>query len=267
MTYGFAIYSYITPSYKMGIVVPYLMGGLGNWLFQVAAAIMFAGKDVILSQVHCARSPHSPIDYFSTIFKKFPHGIVNLLLTKVEEPPKLHPFASPPSMRMHTLLFGYFQNWKTVPAGFRDMLDFENPSLLTKYPGIADSCFLHVRGGDYVGHWLHDVGLGKRYYPSAIQSMKDAGITRFSVFTNDRDYCLSQGVLKDLDYEFIDENEIDSLYLMSQCKAGIMANSSFSWWGAYLNPNRPICIPSKWFNDAEYMIDGYFFPGCYVHSV
>jgi hypothetical protein len=97
--------------------------------------------------------------------------------------------------------------------------------------------------------------------------MKEKGITHFSVFTNDRGYCEKQEYLKDLDYEIIDENELDTLYLMTQCKAGITANSSFSWWGAYLNPNRPLCIPSKWFNDVEYFIGGYFFPGCYVHPV
>ena len=147
------------------------------------------------------------------------------------------------------------------------MLVFENPELLAKYPKLKDSCFLHIRGGDYVGHPLHDVGLGKRYYPSTIKFMKDSGITHFSVFTNDTNYCAQQGFLKDVDYTVINENEIDSLYLMTQCKAGITANSSFSWWGAYLNPDRRICLPSRWFNDTEYYIDGYFFQGTYIYHV
>jgi len=251
----------------MTIVVPYLMGGLGNWLFQVAVAVMWGGNNAVLSPLHCARSPHSPIDYFTTIFQKFSRGSVNLHLHRVEERPKLHPFASPPKLTTNTLLFGYFQHWNTIPTGFRDMLVFENPAILAKYPGLKDTCFLHVRGGDYIGHWLHDVGLGKRYYPSAIQSMKDAGITKFSVFTNDKDYCAQQEFLKDIDYTVIEENELDSLYLMTECKAGITANSSFSWWGAYLNPNRRICVPGRWFNDLEYWNDGYFFPGTYVLNV
>lgn len=243
------------------------MGGLGNWLFQAATSIMWGGKDVILSPLHCARSPHSSIDYFATVFQKFPCGFVNLPLIRLDEPPKLHLFAATPKLHNNTLLVGYFQNWKNVPPGFRDMLVFENPDLLGKYPQLKDSCFLHIRGGDYIGHWLHDVGLGKQYYATSIQMMKDAGITHFSIFTNDKDYCTKQEFLKDIEYTVIEENEIDSLYLMSQCKAGITANSSFSWWGAFLNPDRRICMPSRWFNDIEYYTDGYFFPGTYVHHV
>jgi hypothetical protein len=67
--------------------------------------------------------------------------------------------------------------------------------------------------------------------------------------------------LKDIDYEFVDASELESLVLMSECKAGICANSSFSWWGAYLNPNRLICMPSKWFNNSGINTQGYYFPG------
>jgi hypothetical protein len=249
----------------MPIIVPYLMGGLGNWLFQIAMAVKLGGNNVILSHVHCSRSPHSQVDYFSTILRKFAQGIVNIRLITLAEGPKLRPFTSPPVIQTNTMLRGYFQRWTNVPVGFREMLSFDNPILLEKYPTLKDSCFLHVRGGDYVGDSLHDVGLGKRYYPSTIQFMKDSGITHFSVFTNDKDYCSKQEFLKNIEYTVIEENEIDSLYLMTQCKAGITANSSFSWWGAFLNPDRRICVPSRWFNDIEYFIDGYFFPGTYVH--
>jgi hypothetical protein len=253
----------------MVVVIPYLMGGLGNWLFQVAAVTLW-GKDhsVILSHKHSHRSPHSSTDYFSTILRKFEQGNVVVPLNQINEPPKLRALLPEPiHIRENTLFVGYFHNWNYVPPGFRDMLTFENPALLVKYPKLSESCFLHVRGGDYVGHWLHDIGLAKRYYPSTIQLMKEKGITRFSVFTNDREYCKKQEYLKGIDYEIIDENELDTLYLMTQCRAGITANSSFSWWGAYLNPNRPLCLPSRWFNDLEFTLDGYFFPGCYIHNV
>ena len=49
---------------------------------------------------------------------------------------------------------------------------------------------------------------------------------------------------------------------MSQCKyGGIGVNSSFSWWGLYLNTNRPyLILPSKWFNESNQYIGGFYFP-------
>jgi hypothetical protein len=46
---------------------------------------------------------------------------------------------------------------------------------------------------------------------------------------------------------------------MSQSKGCICSNSSFSWWGAYLNPNRPIYFPDKWFNDPSMDTSGLYF--------
>jgi hypothetical protein len=86
---------------------------------------------------------------------------------------------------------------------------------------------------------------------------------KFIIFTNDIPYANS--ILPNI--QIIEENEVNTLYLMSKSKGCICSNSSFSWWGAYLNPNRPLCLPSRWFNDVEFTLDGYFFPGCYIHSV
>ena len=98
--------------------------------------------------------------------------------------------------------------------------------------------------------------------------MNSIGITKFSVFTNDNEYAASREFLKEIDYQLIDNpHEIETLVLMSKCKSGITANSTFSWWGAYLNPDRPICMPSKWFNDPEYFIGGFFFPGVFIIPV
>jgi hypothetical protein len=97
--------------------------------------------------------------------------------------------------------------------------------------------------------------------------MLSKGVKRFVVFTNDKAYCTSLKVFKDIEYSIIEENEVDTLYLMSQCSAAIIPNSSFSWWGAALNTDRPICMPSKWFNDIEYEISGYFFPGAIIIAV
>jgi hypothetical protein len=250
------------------------MGGLGNWLFQASAAVKFAqdvGIEYSLVKESVWASPHSKVDYFSTIFSKFNQRDTMRLngAIQVNEPPNfrhldyrsiIHSLAA---RDIDVRLVGYFQHYDFIPRTFRDMLSL--PPAVDDSSKVRDTCFIHIRGGDYVNHWLHDVKLGE-YYRKAIQFMKERGVTKFSVFTNDRTYALQQDFLNDVDHEFVNANEVESLVLMSECKAGICANSSFSWWGAYLNPDRPICMPSKWFN-ADFDISGYYFPGVAVINV
>ena len=257
------------------VIVPHLMGGLGNWLFQVAFSLNVShdcGYTHAITPQHCSRSPHSETDYFSTILKNFNklNSVkFNMATVTFREHEKLS-ILTQESMRamfanksnIKILCIGYFQNYNYIPKIFRNILSL---------PDIDDSkvknrCVIHIRGGDYVNNSLHHVNL-EDYYRKSIQHMKDLEITKFSVFTNDKPYATSKEFLRDIDYEFVDAPELESLTLMSKCKAGITANSTFSWWGAYLNPNRPICMPSKWFNDPEYFIAGYFFPGVFIISV
>ena len=77
----------------------------------------------------------------------------------------------------------------------------------------------------------------------------------FFVFTNDvawvREHYKQENLTivegNDEDAGFID------MYLMTQCKHYILANSSFSWWGCYLNPSKDkkVIAPSKWFNGRD----------------
>ena len=244
------------------MIVPHLMGGLGNWLFQVSAAIHYStkfGDPYAISPTHCSASPHAKTDYFSTIFRNIPRVHNPGPLRTVREPPR-GGCINESELKVHDnkLLFGYFQDYTKVPKFFRQMLSLDE-SVGQRYPDIGERCFLHIRGGDYVNHPLHHVDL-TGYYRTSIAHMKSLGIERFAVFTNDSAYCKTLPCLADIDYVVIDENELDSLYLMTTCKAGITANSTFSWWGAFLNRNRPLCIPSKWFNDPSYVVTGYYFP-------
>jgi hypothetical protein len=250
------------------------MGGLGNWLFQVAATMKFsqdAGLAMKLSMDHCDRSPHSDTMYISNILSKF-----DIVSTKgkrtfvLNEPGKLSNINNTQDMiryysdKVDFIIFhGYFQRFENIPRIFPNMLTL--PEVDGSH--VSDTCFIHIRGGDYINHWLHDVKLGEKYYDNAIEFMKGVGITKFSVFTNDKKHAMTHEFLKNIDYEFIDSNELETLALFKHCKAGITANSTFSWWGAFLNTKRPLCIPSKWFNDPEYDISGYFFNGVTVHTV
>ena len=79
----------------------------------------------------------------------------------------------------------------------------------------------------------------------------------YFIFSDDIEWCENQFT----DWgkvTFIDGlNDRESLQLMSKCKHNIIANSSFSWWGAYLNENvnKIVCCPDKWFGPAMHHND------------
>ena len=122
---------------------------------------------------------------------------------------------------------------------------------------------VHIRRGDYLQNEEAYGGIcTERYYKTAIEHVKkrqqDAS---FFVFTNDPDYA-GEWILKNFGQEkerFVliegtqEENGYLDLYLMSLCRHHILANSSFSWWGAYLNPSREkmVIVPHKWFGNQE----------------
>lgn len=113
---------------------------------------------------------------------------------------------------------------------------------------------IHVRGGDYLNEINHSVFgtiCDSQYYSKAIQYIKNnVNKCIFIVFTNDRDYT-DRVLPAGTDYSFVANSEDDGLqdlYLMSKCNHIIMANSTFSWWGAWLNcnDNLKVICPAKW---------------------
>lgn len=156
---------------------------------------------------------------------------------------------------------GYWQNEKYF-SGFRDLLleDFrykkalspENSQLLTRIKN-SNSVSIHVRRGDYIGHPLLGNICGYSYYSNAIDfinsRIKDPV---YFVFSNDIEWCKENLNLKSIYFceENTEKNSAIDLLLMSNCKSNIIANSTFSWWGAWLNQtaDKKVVAPSKWIN-------------------
>jgi hypothetical protein len=237
-----------------------LQGGLGNQLFQIAAGETMSKNTERKHYIENLNtsSAHSKEMYFDSILKNWKTLYQPLQSVLFDEPNFEYADWLPHSQFPAICLNGYFQNWMYVPEDFKTKLSFDT-SISEKYSKLEFSAFLHVRGGDYKNHWLHDVKLDSYYEKAILEFPKD---THFYIFTNDLEYTLTKEFLRKIKHTFIFENEVNSLYLMSQCAlGGICANSSFSWWGAYLNPNRKITMPSKWFNDPNIYINGYYFDG------
>ena len=241
-----------------------LHGGLGNQLFQLAAANHVAKKHnrVLWFDDLQNKSTHSSISYISTIFRDwkylYRHAFCEPEWVGGDELPYKSNWDEL-AWKDHVNLYGYFQDWQYVDPDFVKRLHF-NTACLARYPDIESTVFLHVRGGDYVGNVLHHVDL-TQYYSRAIALFPEN--TKFTLFTNDVEYTKSQPWLQHISYSIVDnESELDSLFLMTQCAGGICANSTFSWWGAYLNPTRTLTLPSAWFaKDEGYAATGLYFPG------
>lgn len=239
-----------------------LKGGLGNQLFQLAAGDTISKET---GRTHCLldgvspKTIHTDTNYFNSVFVEWTHHPrLPSPYTMVIEPS----FVKQDWNGMtHTsvCLDGYFQNWRYISPNFQSRICLPScPSL----PGA----FLHIRGGDYINNPVHDIGLNKVYYQSAIEQFPIG--THFYVFTNDLSYAKQCPILSSISHTIMNTDEVASLSGMASCSlGGICANSSFSWWGAYLNPNRTIVMPDKWFNTSAIYTEGYYFPGVIRCSV
>lgn len=121
----------------------------------------------------------------------------------------------------------------------------------------SNSVSVHIRRGDYLNHPYYKGICGIDYYKKAIDFMlKRVHPENFIVFSNDTTWCRSN--LSEMFYGipviYVDWNKGSDSYrdlqLMTGCKHHVIANSSFSWWGAWLNKNEDkiVVAPQKWMN-------------------
>ena len=123
----------------------------------------------------------------------------------------------------------------------------------------SPSISVHVRRGDYLGDWRYKGICGLDYYERAISqalNLLDSTQSRFVLFSDDIPWCKDHIVplFQSHPYSIIDWNIGDAAWndmrLMSACRINIIANSSFSWWAAYLNehPDSRVIAPARWTN-------------------
>ena len=161
---------------------------------------------------------------------------------------------------------GYWQHWEYFD-NYRDVvlkeftlsetLDPKNQDFLNKLKN-TNSCSIHIRRGDYLKSRLYKGICDNHYYREAIKLIKaKAGVdVEFYFFSNDYTWCTDN--LSDLidvrHFHIVDWNKssdsFKDMILMSGCKFNIIANSSFSWWGAYMNQrlDKEVIAPKIWIN-------------------
>jgi len=250
-------------------IIIVLQGGLGNQLFQYAAGLTLAarlGGELWLTPTE--ENKHSGADYRESLYRRAkaigPDGqpVGEITFQKLEDS---YGAWSPDDYRGITCLNirGYFQNLPSIESQLSlirsDLflrLSKIRTALRQKYHlhNPRQTCFIHVRRGDYLNQkpgtfWVQDMS----YYLPALEVMKQRmpGPRRWMVVSDDIAWCRTQEWLGASPFELADEpEELYGLMLMSMCEGGaIIANSSFSWWGAMLGcrASAPVVYPSKWY--------------------
>ena len=244
-----------------GYVSSHLQGGLGNYLFQITAAYGISKRDnkELLIDISDIAIIHSPLElYTSNILRNIQFGNIDNFVYIHQTHHLPITFTNIPLVNGNLKLDGYYQNEKYFNQYREDILNLYKIDSLTenylneKYQTLLfeNTCSIHVRRGNYVDrqhfHPLQTI----EYYKQSISIIGEE--TLFLIFSDDIEWCKTN-----LDFIknkiFISGNlDYQDLYLMSMCNHNIIANSSFSWWGAWLNQNKnkKVTYPSFWFNNG-----------------
>ena len=276
------------------MIIIKLQGGLGNQMFQYAAARSICGNKPVYfdlnflstntTSTNTLTARHFELDIFNNIRFKTANKFMKPLIesrktiyryikrilmpraaficqTENNEFINLQEIASPT-----IYLDGYFQNenyFKQIREKL--LVDFKFPAIngnskkMNAILKAKNPVGIHVRRGDYLRPEVkafHGI-LPLSYYQQAKEKLEtQVSNPHYFVFSDDPEWCrLNFGFLGN-SVTIVSEasaNTWEDMYLMSLCSHNIIANSSYSWWGAWLNtnPGKVVIAPDNWFVSAE----------------
>lgn len=270
------------------MIIAELTGGLGNQLFQYAAGRNLAemrGTKFRISTLNYQRyklhafslnhfcieaeeATQKEVNQFTQPITRLTDLLKPIHKRSVFRERQFHFDSSFCSIGDNTLLRGYFQSEKyfsPVSGILRQEFSVKSP-LSGKTKEVesrisnTSSVSVHVRRGDYINdskinrvHGVCDIS----YYNNSVKMISDVVENPFFFIFSDDPEWVKENIRLSFPSEFVNHNDssnnFQDLYLMSRCKHNIIANSSFSWWGAWLNshPDKIVIAPSKWFNDSK----------------
>lgn len=236
-----------------------LNGRLGNQMFQYAATMAAAENAAAVFAIPIENQELSK--YFNLSCKFFSIQDNRQILSRLNiyQESSFNYNQNFSFIGDNTDLLGYFQTekyFKKIEDKIRkefsfkkEILDKCNEKIINlKNQYNKKICSLHVRRGDYVNLQNYHSLCSLEYYKKAIDINSDC---IFYVFSDDIQWCKQNFIEKKFIFSEQNSQEQD-LCLMSLCDNNIIANSSFSWWGAWLNLNKEkqIIAPNNWFGPS-----------------
>lgn len=259
-------------------VIMQICGGLGNQLFQIANAYHLSIK-YNRTLLLCIDNSYPRCVYWDTIFSHFKKCLITkknyneLRVKSTIYNWAMTRFEYKEIIIDHTIdifcIEGYYQSYK-----YFDKLQFEQTLNIDTFtylkPSINDVA-LHIRRTDYTKNNFHKVISLDYYYNCLRKIMTQIDINRIYIFSDDINWCKQHFDLqhaKTVDainaveavdainaVEFVDlSSDVEELCFMKQFKTIVVANSSFSWWAAYLGREKVIYSPENWFNNGCHLI-------------
>lgn len=231
------------------MIVCKLEGGLGNQMFQYASGISIAMRNQRPINFYWDPSVGDTkrpflLNEFDNVevvmFNDVPTGYQTVI-----DNFNYDEFTIP---KEKVFLSGYWQSekyFKQYELGIRNLFKIDD---VLKYTIPNNSVSLHIRRGDYLNKPEVHPTQTLEYYENALKTIGE--YNKVFVLSDDIEWC--KGNIKFDNVIFVEgQSEFQDMKLMSLCEHNIIANSSFSWWGAWLNnnPNKKVISPCHWFGN------------------
>jgi len=254
-----------------------LMGGLGNQLFQIFALICYSYKYHVKYLIPYSEkliAGTTRPTYWHTFFHKLlPFTSKHIEWSEQMTEPHFH-YAPLRESCNDCQLYGYFQSPKYFEQYYEQIVDLigirdMRQQVLNKMNGSLYDISLHFRLGDYKHLQQYHPLMPIDYYFNALKFITSQIHTEFVTiiyFCEQEDLNEISIIIQQLSHQFpyskficapADLCDWEQLLLMSHCHHNVIANSSFSWWGAYMNDfkEKIVCYPHIWFGSAVTSLD------------
>lgn len=249
----------------------YLVGGLGNQLFNVASIWGLSEKSgakyVLTKDSITSGCFHHSRIFYEELFNRFMSSDNIQWELEFKEPSfqtALKYLGDKVERNKNIRFRGYFQSPKYFYNIKDKVLDWIIPKDF-KVEGLEKTCFIHIRIGDYQQHKHLTLDL-KNYYKKCISMLPED--TEFIITTDDKDNAVKmypEVISKCKGRFLLEQDPLTVIRIMAFADRGVIAaNSSFSWWGSYLGYLRAgtkSYFPTPWFSDISYNYEDIYYEG------